>query len=232
MKLSVIIPVYNEEATIAAIIAKVQDVKLPQDLSREIIIVNDGSKDGTAAIIDRFNGVPGMIIAHQDNQGKTGALLTGIRASSGDILIVQDADLEYDPDQYPDLLAPILKGETHVVYGSRFLGSIEGMKPINRYANMISNLTINLLYGTRITDINTCYKMFTRHALKGIDIKGKHFDFDCEVTAKILRKGLSIKEVSIRYVARSRSAGKKIKWSTALSMFWKIFQYRFHPPGE
>lgn len=227
MKLSVLIPVYDEQATVEALIAKVQSVQLPQGLSKEMVIVDDGSKDGTAAILERFKNTPGITVIHQDNQGKTGALLTGLRAANGDIVVIQDADLEYDPGQYPDLLAPILSGETQVVYGSRFLGDIDGMQPINRWANMVSNWTINALFGTRITDINTCYKVFTRQALEGIAIKGRGFEFETEITVKLLRKGLSIKEVPIRYAARSRAAGKKIKWSTALGMFWPIIAYRF-----
>ena len=227
MLVSILMPVYNEEATLSSIIAKVQSVRLPDGVEKEIVIVNDGSKDKTQEILKKYEGAPGIVIVHQDNQGKTGALLTAIRSSKGDIFLVQDADLEYNPQEYPKLLAPILSGEAQVVYGSRFLGKIEGMQPINRYANMISNFTLNFLYGTKVTDINTCYKVFTRQAFEGITIKGSHFEMDTELTVKLLRKGVSIKEVSIDYTARSRQAGKKIKWSTALSMFWMIIKYRF-----
>ncbi len=227
MLLSVLIPAYNEEKTIISIIDKVKAVALPQGLDKEIVIVNDGSKDGTEEILNRLKGTDGIVVVHQENQGKTGALLSAIRASKGDILLVQDADLEYDPIEYPKLVTPILNSETQVVYGSRFLGDINGMEPINRYANMISNFTLNFLYGTKITDVNTCYKVFTRQAFEGIVIKGNHFEMDTELTVKLLRKGLLIKEVPIHYVARSRSEGKKIKWSTALAMFWMIIKYRF-----
>jgi dolichol-phosphate mannosyltransferase len=227
MKLSIVIPVYNEEKTIEAIISKVQAVPLPGGLSKEIVIVNDGSKDRTADILGRFSGQLDTIIIHQSNQGKTGALLTGFKNATGDILLVQDADLEYDPQHYPKLLQPILDGHTEIVYGSRFLGRIERMKPINRWANGISNWTINALFGTKMTDINTCYKVFTRQAFDGITIKGKNFDMDTEATVKFLRNGHVIKEVPISYIARSRAEGKKIKWSTALGMFWMIIKYRF-----
>ena len=227
MKLSVIIPAYNEESTVDQLVEKVQAVALPAGLLKEIVIVNDGSKDKTADILSRFNGQPGIIIVHQENQGKTAALLTGIKNATGDTFIIQDADLEYDPACYPELLEPILKKGAQVVYGSRFLGKIEGMEPINRMANGMSNATVNLLFGSRLTDINTCYKVFTRQAYEGIVINGGHFDMDTEMTVKFLKKGLFIHEVPIAYVARSRMAGKKIKWSTALTMYWQIIKYRF-----
>ena len=227
MKVSIIIPVYNEEATVHAIITKVRNAQMPQGLSKETIIVNDGSTDRTAEILKSFIGLDSIKIIHQNNQGKTGALLTGLRNATGDIFLIQDADLEYEPSQYAALLHPIVDGNAQVVYGSRFLGTIEGMAPINRWANQVSNWMVNLLFRTKITDINTCYKIFTRRALEGITIKGRHFDFDTEVTVKVLLKGLTIMEVPIQYVARSRGAGKKIKWSSALIMFWLIIKYRF-----
>lgn len=227
MKLSVVIPAYNEESTIEEIISKVQAVPLPAGLSREIVVVNDGSKDRTADILSRFSGQAGTVIIHQSNQGKTAALLTGFKNATGDILLVQDADLEYDPQQYPKLLQPILDGRTEVVYGSRFLGSIDAMEPVNRWANEISNRTFSFLYGVEMTDINTCYKVFTRRAWEGMVITSKNFAFETEFTVKILHRGYRIKEVAIDYTARTREAGKKIKWSTALEMFWPIIKYRF-----
>ena len=227
MKLSIIIPVYNEEATIEQLISKVLAVQLPAGLSREIVIVNDGSRDGTVKILSRFLKQAGVIIVHQSNKGKTAALLTGFKNATGDILLIQDADLEYDPSQYPKLLGPILDGSAQVVYGSRFLGRIKDMAPVNRWANNISNLTARLLYGVGLTDINTCYKVFTRSSLEGITITSRNFAFDTEFTVKVLRRGLGIKEVPIDYTARSRQAGKKIKWSTALEMYWSIIKYRF-----
>ena len=227
MKLSIIIPAYNEESTIEEVISKVRAVPLPGRLSREIVIVNDGSKDRTADILSRFSGQEDMVIVHQSNQGKTGALLTGFKNASGDILLIQDADMEYDPHQYPKLLQPILEGRAEVVYGSRFLGRIEGMEPINRWANEISNRTFRFLYGVGLTDINTCYKVFTRRAWEGMAITSRNFAFETEFTAKLLFRGYTIKEVPIDYTARTHKAGKKIKWSTALEMFWPIIKYRF-----
>jgi glycosyltransferase involved in cell wall biosynthesis len=227
MKLSVVIPAYNEESTIEAIILKVREAALPAGLSREIVVVNDGSKDGTAEILNRLSQPLGLVVIHQHNQGKTAALLTGFKNATGDILLIQDADLEYDPNEYPKLLQPILDGTTQVVYGSRFLGRIKDMEPVNRLANAISNLTFKLLYGVEMTDINTCYKIFTRQAMEGITITSRNFAFETEFTVKLLRRGLKIKEVAINYTARSRQAGKKIKWSTALEMYWPIVKYRF-----
>lgn len=226
MKVSIIIPAYNEELTIEEIILKVKAASLPGGLAREIVIVNDGSKDKTADILNRFSGQADTLIIHQSNQGKTAALLTGFKNATGDILLIQDADLEYDPNQYTKLLQPILDGRTEVVYGSRFLGCIVGMEPINRWANEISNRTFSLLYGAEITDINTCYKVFTRRAWAGMVITSRNFAFETEFTVKLLHRGYTIKEVAIDYTARSRQAGKKIKWSTALEMFWPILKYR------
>ena len=159
------------------------------------MIVNDGSNDRTEDILSRYYGQEDIIIFHQSNQGKTGALLTGFKNSTGDIMLVQDADLEYDPAQYPKLLQPILDGRTEVVYGSRFLGRIEGMEPINRWANEISNRTLRFLYGVDMTDINTCYKVFTRRAWEGMVIRSKNFAFDTEFTVKLILRGFTIKEV-------------------------------------
>jgi len=227
MKLSIVIPAYNEESTIEQIVEKVKAVTLPGGLSREIVIINDGSRDRTAEILNRFNGQADMVIIHQKNQGKTAALLAGFKNATGDILLIQDADLEYDPQQYTKLLQPILDGKSEVVYGSRFLGNINGMEPINRWANEISNRTFSFLYGVEMTDINTCYKVFTRRAWEGMVITSRNFAFETEFTVKLLHRGCSIKEVAIDYTARSRQAGKKIKWSTALEMFWPIIKYRF-----
>jgi len=227
MKLSIVIPAFNEESTIEEIISKVRGAVLPEGLSREIVIVNDGSKDRTGEILKRFENQADIAIVHQSNQGKTAALLAGFKNATGDILLVQDADLEYDPNQYGKLLGPILQGGTQVVYGSRFLGRIEGMEPVNRWANEISNRTFSFLYGVKLTDINTCYKIFTRQVWEGMVITSKNFAFETEFTVKLLRRGYAIKEIAIDYTARSRKAGKKINWRTALEMFWPIIKYRF-----
>lgn len=228
-RVSIIIPAYNEEKTIVALLDKVKAVGLPSGLSKEIIVVNDGSKDQTGKVLDEYAKNGAIKVYHKSNGGKTSALVHGLANATGDIYIIQDADLEYDPQQYGELLAPILKGECQVVYGSRFMGTIEGMEPINRWANVTSNKTFSALWGVRITDINTCYKVFTRKAFEGITIVTANFAFETEVTVKFLKKGLTIKEIPIRYKARTRQEGKKIRWSTALEMYWPILKYRFVP---
>lgn len=226
-RVSVIVPVYNEERTVQELLQQVKAVVLPKGLAKEIIVVNDGSTDNTPAILKEFAKDNGVKVIEQPNAGKASALMRGFNEASGDILLVQDADLEYNPSQYPQLLAPILNGEARVVYGSRFLGKIEDMKFINRAANCISNWTMRLLWGTAITDINTCYKVFVKSAIEGIDIVSTHFAFETEITVKLLKKGETIVEVPIEYHARTRAQGKKIKWATALQMYWPILKYRF-----
>lgn len=229
MKLSIIIPVYNEEKTVVLVLDKVLSVTLPQGMEREIVVINDGSFDQTDKILNSCSGRQEVKVLKQEHQGKTAALALGIARASGDIILIQDADLEYDPVQYPALLNPILAGETDVVYGSRFLGDIKDMHWINFWANRISNLTLRLLYRVNLTDINTCYKVFKRQLIQGIHICSRNFAFETEVTAKLLRKGVRIKEVPVQYTARSRSQGKKIRWGTAFEMYWQIIKYRFCP---
>ncbi len=229
MKVSVVIPAYNEEATINELIDKVISVDLPLAMEKEIVIVNDGSTDQTAQCLDFYATNPKVKVVHQSpNAGKTRALVVGMQAALGDIILIQDADLEYSPDDYQKLLTPILAEDMLVVYGSRFKGSIVGMTWINRMANIVSNLTFTLLYGVRLTDINTCYKVFKKEALDGITIVSQQFTFETEITAKFLRKGYKILEVPISYKARSSQEGKKIRWGSALKMYWGIIKFRFN----
>ena len=228
MKLSIIIPAYNEELAIVFLLEKVLAVVVPEGIFKEIIVVNDGSTDKTAELLEQFlKNRGGIKVFAKPNGGKTSAIMKGIKESTGDIILIQDADLEYDPAEYPELLKPILDGESQVVYGSRFMGTIKGMEPINRFANVASNRTFSLIWGTYITDINTCYKVFTRKAIEDIQITAHNFAFETEMTVKLLKKGITIKEVPIRYKARSRQEGKKIRWRTALEMYWPIIKYRF-----
>jgi len=228
MILSIIVPVYNEKNTILELIDKVLLAQLPTGLSKEIIIVNDGSSDGTKEKLDQIKPSPEIKIYHSPkNLGKTHAVTFGLQQSTGDIIIIQDADLEYSPRYYSYLIEPILNKKTQIVYGSRFIGRIKKMALINRMANCISNFTINLLFGTKITDFHTCYKMFTRDALKNISITSQNFSFDTEITAKFLKNGFSIMELPIEYTARSRKEGKKINWHLALETYGVLFKVRF-----
>jgi len=227
MKLSVIIPVYNEEGTIAQIIDKVKAAKLPDGLEREIIVVNDGSIDQSAAIVKRYLTNPSIQLFNQDNMGKTSAVLKGIANSTGDIIIIQDADLEYHPDQYTKLVEPIMRGEQQVVYGSRFMGSIQNMRSRVRLVNFITNWTLNCIFGTKITDNNTCFKVFKKDVLSDITIISTHFGFDTEVTVKLLQKGVHIHEIPIDYIGRTREEGKKIGFVTGFGSYLQIFRFAF-----
>lgn len=225
--LSIIIPAYNEERTIEVLIEKALTTTLPQGLEREVIVVNDGSTDQTLNFARSWEKSDKVKVFNKANGGKASAVKHGLAQAKGDILLIQDADLEYDPKEYVALLQPILLGQTQVVYGSRFLGNIQDMKFINRAANNISNWTMRLLWGAKITDINTCYKVFTKEAYSGITITSAHFAMETELTIKFIKKGLTIIEVPITYQARSRKQGKKINWRTALEMYWPIVKYRF-----
>jgi len=227
-KLSIIIPAYNESRTIIRLISDIDAVSLPDNIEKEIIVVNDASDDGTeeklAALRDRKHI---HIFNRERRHGKTAAVRFGISKAAGDFIIIQDADLEYNPKYYPELLMPILKGEADVVYGSRFKGRIKNMRLINRIANRLSTITLNLLFSSDISDMHTCYKLFRRNILDNINITSCNFSFDTEITAELLRRGVKICEVPIEYTARSRKEGKKITWSTALETYFFLLKCRF-----
>ncbi len=225
--MSVIVPVFNEKDTILEVIRDIQGVSLPEGIEKEIIIIDDGSHDGTKELLKTLENQDNIrVFYHSPNRGKTYAVKFGLEQMTGDVAVIQDADLEYSPRYYPHLLEPILKGEAQIVYGSRFLGRVENMGMINRIANGISNWTMNKLYGTLITDFHTCLKVFRREVLGEISIVSERFSFDTEITAKLLKKKFQIKEIPIEYKARSRSQGKKITWLTALQAYgvlWRVY---------
>ena len=225
MNLSVVIPVYNEVHNIPEIIKRVQ----AQKLANEIIIVDDGSSDGTRDVLKELDGKKKVrVILHERNQGKGAAVVTGIKASKGDILLIQDADLEYDPRDYPQILRPIEEGLADVVYGSRFLG---GARRVAMFWHMIANMLLttmtNILYDTILTDMETGYKVFRRSVIEGMTIRAKRFDFEPEFTAKILKRHHRIFEVPITFNPRDYSQGKKIKLRDAFEAVWTLLKYRF-----
>jgi glycosyltransferase involved in cell wall biosynthesis len=225
MKLSVIIPVYNEVESIEVILERVHTTKLAQ----EIIVVDDGSKDGTRDVLKKLDGEKGVrIILHEKNKGKGAAVRTGMAAAVGDILLIQDADLEYDPRDYPQLLAPITEGLADVVYGSRFLGRAHRVTMFwHLVANKMLTLMTNILYNTILTDMETGYKVFRREILDGMILRANSFDFEPEFTAKILKRNFRIFEVPITFNPRDYTEGKKIKLHDAFQAVWTLIKYRF-----
>lgn len=231
-KLSIIIPAYNEAATIHLILDKVKAVALINDIQKEIIIVNDCSKDDTAEAIQTYcDANPELNIQyfeHQTNQGKGAALHTGIQKATGDYLIIQDADLEYDPEEYNDLLQPVIKGFADIVYGSRFMGSNPHRILFfwhtigNKFLTFLSNMFTNL----NLTDMETCYKLFKTSIIQGIPLTEKRFGFEPEVTAKIARTPkIRIYEVGISYYGRTYEEGKKIGWKDGFRALYCILKY-------
>ncbi|KKQ18720.1 MAG: Glycosyl transferase family 2 [Berkelbacteria bacterium GW2011_GWA1_36_9] len=226
MKLSIIIPVFNEEKNIKTVISQVKNV--PVEMEKEIIIVDDGSKDKTRIILQSYNkDLSIKIILQPKNLGKGSAIRRGLEEATGDFVLIQDADREYLVSDYSKILKPFLAQKAQVVYGSRFLGNISGMRWQNRLANKILTATTNLLYGTRITDEATAYKAFRRDFIQKIPLKCQRFEFCPEVTAKIAKKGFKIYEVPITYHGRSSKDGKKIKLKDAFEAFWTLVKYRF-----
>jgi len=226
MKLSIIIPCYNEIATIGQVIAKIRSLDLP--LQCEIVIVDDCSSDGTREYIRTLERDPDIkICLHQQNRGKGAALRTGFANASGDILLVQDADLEYDPAEYPKLLKPIVEGKADVVYGSRFIGGDEHRVLYfwhsvgNRFLTLLSNMFTNL----NLTDMEVCYKVFRKTVLEKVILREDRFGFEPEVTAKISRLNCSIYEVGISYAGRTYAEGKKINWRDGFRAIYVIVKY-------
>jgi len=231
MKLSVIIPVYNEEATVIELINRVKKVKLNK-VEKEIIVVDDGSIDKTSKLLESIKSI--KIISYERNKGKGFAVRTGVNKATGDILLIQDADLEYDPNDYAKLLKPILEKKTKVVYGSRlkkyplvFTGKNKTPLPFHLVANKLLTALTNLLYGSKLTDMETCYKVFTKEVARSIKLMSNGFEIEPELTAKILKKGNKIYEVSIKVSPRGYTEGKKITWRDGLKAIYYLIYYRF-----
>ncbi len=229
MKLSIIIPVYNEEQTISEIVERVRAVDVP-GVEKEIIIANDGSSDGTRDVMARsgWRSDPCITIHElQINVGKGAAVRLGLRYATGDIILIQDADLELDPQEYGRLIAPILAGQTDVVYGSRFLKPTAHVPLRTRVGNRLLTSFTNLLFGARLTDMETAYKVFRRYVLDGIRLRCVGFDFEPELTAKLLLAGHRIIEVPISYHPRRVDEGKKIRWTDGIDAVYTLIKARF-----
>jgi glycosyltransferase involved in cell wall biosynthesis len=226
MKLSVVIPVYNEKNTIEQIITGVKAVSL---LDKEIVVVDDASKDGTTAILKKIQtDQPNLkIIFKEKNAGKGAALRDGFKQTTGDYVIVQDADLEYDPQDYTKLIRALDEQKAQVVYGSRFSGNYKDMSNLHYFGNKLLTLFTNILYGVMLTDMETCYKLLPGDFVRKINIRSDRFNFEPEITAKILKSKMRIAEVPISYKGRSFSEGKKITWKDGISALWTLLKYRF-----
>ncbi|HEX4778649.1 MAG TPA: glycosyltransferase family 2 protein [Acidimicrobiia bacterium] len=224
-KLSVIVPVYNERNTVGEIVRRMRNVELPIDL--EVVLVDDGSDDGTRALLPRLADSTVRIVTHDTNRGKGAAVRTGLAHATGDLVLIQDADLEYDPDEWPRLLAPVLKGRARVVYGSRFTGERRNMQLSSWLGNRLLVGVANVLFNTTLSDLETGYKLFDRDFLDSLHITADGFDFEPEVTARVLSAGERIYEVPISYTARERDEGKKITWRDGANALWVLARCRF-----
>ena len=222
--LSVIMPVFNEAATVAQVVDRVLDTDLGVDI--DLIAVDDGSTDDSVLILRSIADPRLRVVQHDRNQGKGAAIRTGLAAANGAVVVIQDADLEYDPSQWDALLEPILAGECDAVYGSRFLGDATGMRWQNRAANKGLTAMTRVLFGTAITDMETCYKMIRLEVLEGFDLEADKFDIEPEITARLLRRGVEIRELPISYEARTHGDGKKIGWSDGVAAVRTLLKWR------
>jgi len=228
MTLSIIIPVYNEKNTILEILKRIEQVNL-NDLSfkKEIIIIDDGSTDGTRDILEKLEKGY-KIIYHPKNQGKGAAIRTALEHVSGDYVIIQDADLEYDPKDYKNLLACVIENKAEVVYGSRLLNHHNQFSyTFYYYGGLLLSWLINLIYGIKISDESTCYKLFKTQIIKAVPLKCQGFEFCPEITAKIAKRGIKIYEVPISYYPRHKKEGKKVEWQDGFEALWVLIKYKF-----
>jgi glycosyltransferase involved in cell wall biosynthesis len=228
-QLSLLVPVYNEHSFIEQVLNRILEVDFC-GLEKEVIIVDDGSTDGTRELLKQYEGRPPFrVVYHDKNRGKGAALRTAIQHASGQIIAIQDADLEYDPKDYPELIQLILDNKADVVYGSR----LSAGKPVRAFniwhyfGNKFLTLVTNILYNTTLTDMETCYKAFRADILQGITIRSNRFDFEPEITAKVLKKHAKLYEAPISYYGRNFDEGKKITWRDGISAIWTLLKYRF-----
>lgn len=227
MRLSIIMPVYNEEKTLEKIIEKVLAVDL-EGIEKELVLVDDGSQDRSREILAGYANRPGFQVhLHKKNGGKGRAVRTGLEHFTGDMVLIQDADLEYDPEDYPALLKPILKNQADVVFGSRFKGTGRAFLATHYYGNKLITFVANVLYNTCLTDLETCYKVFRREVFQNITLRSNTFTIEPEITAKVFKQGYRVFEVPISYSGRDFEEGKKITWHDGFRALGALLVYRF-----
>jgi glycosyltransferase involved in cell wall biosynthesis len=226
-KLSVIVPVFNERNTLVEVLRRMRAVELPEDIEREIIVVDDGSTDGTRDVLRQLGDSTVRIVLHEANLGKGAALRTGFEHASGEYVLVQDADLEYDPEDWPKLLNPVIRGRARVVYGSRFTGERRNMLLLHWIGNRFLSMTTNVLFNTTLSDMETCYKLIDRKLIEQMNLQSNRFDIEAEISAKILKRGVRIYEVPISYSGREFDEGKKITWRDGFAALYTLVKYRF-----
>jgi len=226
-KLSVIVPVFNERNTVVEVLRRMRAVELPDGIDREIIVVDDGSTDGTRDVLNQLRDSTVRILLHDDNRGKGTAVRTGLKVASGDYVLIQDADLEYDPEDWPKLVAPVMRGRAQVVYGSRFTGERRNMLFLHWIGNRMLSFVTNVLYNTTLSDMETCYKLVDRELLLDLRLRCRRFDIEPEITAKILKRRIRIYEVPISYMGREFDEGKKITWRDGFAALWTLAKFRF-----
>jgi glycosyltransferase involved in cell wall biosynthesis len=226
-KLTVVVPVYNERNTLVEVLRRMRAVELPDGIEKEIIVVDDGSTDGTRDVLRQLGDSTVRIVMLDKNEGKGAALRAGFAHATGEFVLVQDADLEYDPEDWPKLLNPVLRGRARVVYGSRFTGERRNMLLLHWIGNRFLSMTTNVLYNTTLSDMETCYKLMERTLIDEMKLTSNRFDIEAEMSAKILKRGVRIYEVPISYSGREFDEGKKITWRDGFSALYTLIKYRF-----
>jgi glycosyltransferase involved in cell wall biosynthesis len=226
-KLTVVVPVFNERNTLVEILRRMRAVELPDSIEREIIVVDDGSDDGTRDVLRQLGDSTVRVVMHERNRGKGAAVRTGFGHATGEYVLIQDADLEYDPEDWPKLLNPVLRGRARVVYGSRFTGERRNMLFLHWVGNRFLSLVTNVLYNTTLSDMETCYKLIDKSLLDQLTLTADEFEIEPEITAKILKRGVRIYEVPISYAGREFDEGKKITWRDGFSALFTLVKYRF-----